>query len=149
MLRTAPQLQTEAKAFASCPQDKKAVRSWIGSAQDKTRDAQNASVSLGTRFEAAYDATFFLALAVLNAAGWKHRPVDGHHGFVLEAACAALGASEATFERLDAIRDVRNQKYAGIERTKGDLRDAQAALEAFAESAVGWLSAHHPALLRP
>lgn len=107
MLRTAQQLQTEAKAFAVCPQDKKAVRSWIESAQDKTLDAQNVSVSLGTRFEAAYDATFFLALAVLNAAGWKHRSVDGHHGFVLEAACAAIGASEATFDRLDAIRDVR------------------------------------------
>lgn len=107
------------------------------------------SVSLGTRFEAAYDATFFLALAVLNAAGWKHRPVERHHSFVLEAACAAIGVRETAFDRLDAVRDVRNQKYAGIERTEGDLLDAQAAFEAFSSSAVGWLSVHHPILLKP
>jgi hypothetical protein len=72
---------------------------------------------------------FFVALAVLNAQGWRSRSVDGHHAYVLEAACAAAGASVATFDRLDAIRQVRNQKYAGIERTESDFRDAKAALE--------------------
>ncbi len=115
------------------------MRSWIESAQDKTRDAENQSVSLGTRFEAAYDAAFFLALAVLNAAGWKHRSIDGHHAFVLEAACAAAGASVATFDRLDAIREVRNQKYAAIERNEADLRDAKAALAEFTEITIAWL----------
>ena len=149
MLRTAQQLQTEASAFALCPQDKRAVRSWIEAAQDKARDAGNATVSLGTRFEAAYDATFFVALAILNAAGWKHRPGDGHHAFVLEAACASVGATVASFDRLDAIREVRNQKYAGIERTAADLQDAKAAFEEFSEIAVDWLKTKHGRLLQP
>jgi hypothetical protein len=149
MLRTARQLQTEASAFVPCPQDKKAVRAWIAAAQDKVHDAQNDTVSLGTRFEAAYDAAFFVALAVLNAAGWKSRSVEGHHAFVLEAACATIAASVATFDRLDAIRDVRNQKYAGIERTMADLQDAQAGLDEFSKIAVAWLAAHHGNLLRP
>jgi hypothetical protein len=148
MLRTAKQLQAEASAFAPCPQDKTAVRSWIAAAQAKTKDANNATVSLGTRFEAAYDAAFFVALAVLNAQGWKSRSVEGHHGYVLEAACAAAGASIATFDRLDAIREVRNQKYAGIERTEADLRDAKAALEDFSNIAVQWVQASHAALLK-
>ncbi|MDP1901145.1 MAG: hypothetical protein Q8K96_11910 [Rubrivivax sp.] len=148
MLRTAKQLQAEASAFAPCPQDKTAVRSWIGAAQAKTKDANNATVSLGTRFEAAYDAAFFVALAVLNAEGWKSRSVEGHHAYVLEAACAAAGASVATFDRLDAIRDVQNQKYAGIERTEADLRDAKAALEDFSNIAVQRLQASHAALLK-
>lgn len=148
MLRTAKQLQAEASAFAPCPQDKTAVRSWIGAAQAKTDDANNDTVSLGTRFEAAYDAAFFAALAVLNAGGWKSRSVEGHHAYVLEPACAAAGASVATFDRLDAIREVRNQKYAGIERTEADLRDAKAALEDFSNIAVQWLRASHAALLK-
>ena len=41
--------------------------------------------------------------------------------FVLEAACAAAGASDATFDRLDAIRDIRNQKYTGVSRPRRDL----------------------------
>jgi hypothetical protein len=149
MLRTAKQLQAEASAFAPCPQDKRAVRSWIEAAQAKSRDADNTSVSIGTRFEAAYDAAFFVALAALNASGWKHRAVDAHHAYVLEAACAATGASSAMFDRLDAVREVRNQKYAGIERTEADLRDAKAAFEAFSTVAVGWLQAHHAKLLQP
>lgn len=148
MLRTAKQLQTEASAFAPCPQDKRAVRSWIEAARDKAGDADNATVSLGTRFEAAYDAAFFVALAVLNAAGWKHRPGDGHHVFVLEAACTAAGATVATFDRPDAIREVRNQKYAGIERTAADLQDAKAAFVEFSDIAVDWLKANHGKLLQ-
>ena len=148
MLRTAKQLQAEASAFAPCPQDKTAVRSWIRSAQAKTKDANNDTVSLGTRFEAAYDAAFFVALAVLNAERWKSRSVEGHHVFVLEAGCAAAGAGVAAFDRLDAMRDVRNQKYAGIERTEADLRDALAALEGFSNIAVQWLQANHAALLK-
>jgi hypothetical protein len=85
MLRTAKQLQTEASAFAPCPRDKTAIRAWIAGAQAKAKDADNQTVSLGTRFEAAYDAAFFVALAVLNAEGWKSRSVEGHHGYVLEA----------------------------------------------------------------
>lgn len=147
-LRSAGQLQVEAKAFVPCPQDKTAVRSWIGAAQAKALDAKNATVSLGTRFEAAYDAAFFVALAVLNAQGWKGRSVDGHHAFVLEAACSAVGASVGVFDRLDAVRDIRNQKYAGIERTASDLQDAKAAFDEFSAAAVQWLQASHAALLK-
>jgi acyl transferase domain-containing protein len=147
-LRTAKQLQSEASAFAPCPRDKTAVRAWIAGAQAKAKDADNLTVSLGTRFAAAYDAAFFVALAVLNAEGWKSRPVEGHHAFVLEAACAAAGATDATFDRLDAIRDLRNQKYAGVERTAADLRDARAALDEFSQHAVAWLQVEHGALLK-
>jgi hypothetical protein len=148
MLRTAKLLQAEAAAFATCPKDKNAVRAWIEAAQDKAKDADNRSVSLGTRFEAAYDAAFFVALAVLNAEGWKSRSVDGHHAFVLEAACAAVNTGVATFDRLDAIREVRNQKYAGIRRTVADLTDANAALREFSGIAVAWLQSHHEVLLK-
>ena len=124
------------------------MRAWIEAAQAKALDADNKTVSVGTRFEAAYDAAFFVALAMLNAQGWKSRSVEGHHGFVLEAACQAAATGEAIFDRLDAVRDIRNQKYAGIERTLGDLRDAKAAFTGFSHIAVDWIQMHHASLLK-
>lgn len=149
MLRSARKLQAEASAFIPCSQDKRAIRSWLEAAQDKARDADNPSVSFGTRFEAAYDATFFVALAVLNAEGWKHRAVDGHHAFVLEAACAAVDAGVSLLDRLDAVREIRNQKYAGMQRTSADLRDAKAAFAELSQIAIEWLQARHANLLAP
>jgi hypothetical protein len=140
-------LQTQASAFVPCPRDKTAIRAWIEAANDKAADSGNSSVSVGTRFEAAYDATFFVALAVLNASGWKHRAIEGHHAFVLEAACEAVGAGIALADRLDSVREVRNQKYAGMGRTPADLTDAKAAFEAFSALAIDWLQTHHAALL--
>jgi len=148
MLRSAKQLQTEANAFAVCPRDKLAVRAWLTAAEDKIRDADNVGVSLGTRFEAAYDAAFFIALAVLNAEGWKSRSVEGHHAYVLEAACLAVAASTSTFELLDAVRDIRNQKYAGVVRVEADLHDARRVFDEFSDLAGAWFLAHHPTLLK-
>lgn len=147
MLRSAKQLQIQASAFVPCPRDKTAIRAWLEAATDKAADSDNPSASVGTRFEAAYDATFFVALAVLNASGWKHRAIEGHHAFVLEAACEAVGSGVSLADRLDAVREVRNQKYAGMGRTAGDLRDAKAAFETFSTLAIAWLQTHHAMLL--
>ena len=148
MLRSAKQLQAEESAFHPGAQDKLAVRRWITSAQEKLRDADNVSVSTGTRFEAAYDAAFNIALAVVNASGWRPRSVQGHHAFALEAACEVIGAGLKTFDKLDAIRELRNQKYDGIPRTEADLQEAKAAFQNFSDLAVAWLQAKHPSLFK-
>ncbi len=116
MLRSASQLQSEERAFHPCGHDKIAIRGWITAAQEKALDAKNASVSLGTRFEASYDAAFNVALAVINASVWRPRSIQGHHAFSLEAACEAVGAGQRIFDQLDAIRELRNQKYDGVAR---------------------------------
>lgn len=148
MLRSANQLQTEEGAFHPCAQDKGAIRRWVTAAQEKSLDADNVSVSIGTRFEAAYDAAFNIALAVINANGWRLRSVQGHHAFALEAACEAIGAGLTTFDKLDAIRELRNQKYDGIARTDADLREAKAAFQTFSDVAVAWLQNERPALFK-
>ena len=125
MLRSAKQLQAEEAAFHPGPQDKLAVRRWITSAQEKLRDA-----------------------AVINASGWRPRSVQGHHAFALEAACEAIGADRKTFDKLDAIRELRNQKYDGIPRTDADLQEAKAAFQNFSDLAVAWLQAKHPSLFK-
>jgi hypothetical protein len=148
-LRSARDLATESQAFKPCPRDRIAIRGWIVAAQEKSVDSSNTQVSLGTRFEAAYDGIFNLALAILNATGWRHRSIEGHHGFVLEAACEALQLRDSVFDRIDALRELRNLKYEGVARSDRDVADALAMLKSFSESAVGWLQKHHSDLLKP
>jgi hypothetical protein len=148
MLRSARQLSLDEQAFHSCPQDRSTIAALLAAATRKRADALLEANSLDTRVEANYDACFNIALAVLNAHGWKARPVPSHHRYTLEAACEAIGASEALFDRVDAIRDVRNLKYTGISRTRKDYEFSLKVLDEFAQAAGAWFSLHHGGLLK-
>lgn len=148
MLRSARQLSTDERAFHPCPRDKATVRAYIEAAERKMHDALIEANSFDTRVEANYDACFNLALAVLNAEGWRARAVQGHHEFILEAACSAMGASDALFSRVDATRQVRNRKYTGISRTQQDFEYSQKVLQEFATLAAAWMQAAHGDMLK-
>ena len=149
MLRTPDAFMREgSRVFRVAATDKTLVRSLIEAAQAKAGDAKIEAVSLDTRVEAAYDAVFDCCLAVLNAAGYRIGSAPGHHEQALEAACALIRAGERLFDNLDALRDVRNQKYTGARRTAADLEIAHTALGEFSELAVEWLRRNHDALLR-
>lgn len=147
MLRSYQQLADEARAFHRCPQDRVAIGNWLKAAERKNADAAVVQNSHDTRVEARYDVCFNLALVVANAQGWRPVSVEGHHIHTLEAACQAIGASEALFDRIDAIRQLRNQKYGGAERTQRDLDAAVRIGDEFAQLAADWLKKTHAALL--
>lgn len=149
MTRSARQLSLEEGAFRPCAQDKITVRNLLGATQRKTRDAQLSQNSFDTRVEANYDACFNIALAVVNAEGWKSKSDAGHHKLTLEAACSAIGASQGLLDKVDAIREVRNLKYSGVGRTQRDLDFSVKVLGEFSDLAVAWLKANHPSLLLP
>ena len=148
MLRSAQQLSLSDKAFQPCPQDRVTVHNLLQAADRQAKDALIAQNSFDTRVEANYDACYNMALAVLNAQGWKSKALAGHHAFVLEAACCAIGAGEGLYDRLDAVREVRNQKYSGTSRTQRDLEASAKVLDAFSQLAAQWLAATHPQLLK-
>ena len=141
-------LKEGSKVFRSAAADKRIIRSLLQAAQRKAKDAQLEAVSLDTRVEAAYDAVFDCCLAVLNAARYRTNAVTGHHQEALEAACALVGTGDGLFEKLDALRDVRNLKYTGAPRTQADLTEAKAAMERFSELVVAWLKKKHADVLR-
>ena len=148
MLRSAHQLSLGEQAFKPCPRDRATVAALLAAASRKREDALLEANSLDTRVEASYDACFNIAPAVLNAHGWKARPVPAHHRYTLEAACQAIGASEGLFDRVDAIRDVRNQKYTGVSRSRKDYEFSLKVLDEFAQAAGQWLARHHGGLLK-
>lgn len=132
------------KVFVQKPADKDAIRNWVDIAQKKIGDADNVAVSNGTRLHAAYDAVMVLSQAVLSANGWKMTGEPGHHQQTLEAACALTGASQPTFDAVDAIREMRNGQYDAREPTSGDVDFARKTLERLVPS----LLAHVAPLLK-
>ena len=147
MLRSASRLSVDEKAFVPCPVDRVAIRNWLLAAQRKTQDGLIEQNSFDTRMEANYDACFNLALVVVNAQGWKPKSSEGHHMYTLEAACHAIDASTAVFDRVDAIRELRNLKYGGVARSQRDVDVSARVLEEFSTLVLEWMKAHHPAML--
>ena len=60
-----------------------------------------------------------------------------------------LARSETLFDRVDAIRVIRNLKYTGMERTRSDYLQSKQACEEFTHLVAGWLKSKHSALLNP
>ena len=100
----------------------KSIKGWISISQGKAGDALRKENSASTRLGAAYDAMLNLSLAVLASKGWRCTSADGHHAQALEAACAYAGVTQSVFDRVDAIRDLRNNQYTASSRRRRTLR---------------------------
>jgi hypothetical protein len=87
-------------------------------------DAQRKANSRSTRLGAAYDSLFNLSLAVVCIEGWRCTSADGHHAQGLEAACAYCRIGQSLFDEIDALRDMRNNQYQGVEPSEGDIEYA-------------------------
>lgn len=116
------------KVFRQAPVNAKSIRGWISISQGKIADAQRKENSASTRLGAAYDAILNLSFAVLASKGWRCTSADGHHAQTLEAACAYAGVTQSVFDRVDAIRDLRNDQYQGLEPEGADVEAALAAM---------------------
>lgn len=122
-------LRAGSKVFVKAPVNRDAIAGWCNIAKGKVADAQREANSRSTRLGAAYDAVLNLSFAVLLYQGWRCTSANGHHAEALEAAAAYVGVTEAVFDRVDAIRDLRNNQYQGVEPTKADVVAALAAME--------------------
>lgn len=130
MLRKAEDFYNEgSKVFHRAPVNRTSIQGWIGISKGKIADAQRQENSTTTRLGAAYDAILNLSLAILSSRGWRAGGAEGHHVQTLEAACAYAGVTQAVFDQLDAIRDLRNNQYQGIEPSETDVKLALSVLE--------------------
>lgn len=109
------------RVFRQAPINKASIEGWIAISKGKVADAQRPANSPSTRLGAAYDAVFNLSLAVLCRHGWRCTAADGHHVQDLEAASSLCGIGQALFDEIDALRDMRNNQYQGIEPSTGDI----------------------------
>lgn len=122
MLRKPEAFQQEgSKVFRRAPVNTASIDGWVRISGGKAADAARKVNSASTRLGAAYDSVFNLSLAVLCRNGWRCTAADGHHAQALEAACAYAGIGSSTFDEVDAMRDMRNNQYQGVEPTAQDV----------------------------
>ena len=122
MLRKPEQFVAEgSKVFRHAPVNTVSIEGWVKISGGKAADAARKANSASTRVGAAYDAVFNLSLAVLCRNGWRCTAAEGHHAQALEAACAYAGLASSAFDEVDAMRDMRNNQYQGIEPTAQDV----------------------------
>ena len=114
------------KGFRRVPVNKTSILGWVAISQAKVKDSMNTENSTSTRLGAAYDSVTSLSLAVLAAQGWRCMAADGHHVQALEAACATVGTTQAVLAQIDAVRDVRNNPYNGVQPSATDVSLAHA-----------------------
>ena len=141
MLRKPEQFLGEgSKVFRKAPVNTVSIEGWVKIAGGKAADAGRTANSASTRLGAAYDAVFNLSLAVLCKNGWRCTAADGHHVQTLEAACAYVGIGSSVFDEVDAMRDMRNNQYQGIEPTSRDVEYALEVMNRVAPRLVGYLN---------
>lgn len=122
-------LRAGSKVFVKAPVNRESIAGWRNIARGKVADAQREANSRSTRLGAAYDAVLNLSFALLLQQGWRCTSANGHHAEALEAAAAYAGVTESVFDRVDAIRDLRNNQYQGLEPSNADVLAALAAME--------------------
>ncbi len=109
------------RVFRRAPVNTASINGWIAISKGKVADAHRTVNSPSTRLGAAYDSVFNLSLAVLCKQGWRCTAGDGHHVQGLEAASGICAIGQALFDEVDALRDMRNNQYQGIEPTEKDV----------------------------
>ena len=127
--------------FRRAPVNVASLEGWVRISGGKAADAARKANSASTRLGAAYDAVFNLSLAVLCKNGWRCTAADGHHAQALEAACAYAGVATSVFDEVDAMRDMRNNQYQGIEPTVQDVAYALEVMGRVAPKLLQYLQA--------
>lgn len=117
------------KVFRKAPVNREGIAGWKRIAKGKVADAYLTQNSPTTRLGAAYDSILNLSFAVLAINGWRCTSAEGHHAQALEAAAAYAGVAVTLFDKVDAIRDLRNNQYQGIEPSEEDIAAALAAVQ--------------------
>jgi hypothetical protein len=131
------------------PVNKAQVQGWLKEAVRKFSDAGRTANSESTRMDAAYDATFFCALAALASQGVRVTSRPGHHQVALDAAATLMSLPTSLADEADALREWRNRKYQGFfTASERDVADSIETARKYMEATSGWLTQSEPHLLK-
>ena len=129
--------------------NKGTVRDLLASAVQKYEDAKREANSGPTRLEAAYDTILFCALAIFAAQGYRVKSLPGHHRIALEGLTAELRLSQAHFDEIAMLLEVRNSKYTGFVRVSdADLETSMQLGRRVLDETELWFRAKKPDFLK-
>lgn len=114
-------------------------------------DAEVASISDETRFDAAYKAVMQCALVALMVAGYRPATNEaGHHQTMIQSLPLTLGLANDAWVVVDALRRQRNASdYTGQPITAGAVAECLAQARSLQKLLLVQLRARHPDMLKP
>lgn len=131
------------------PADAAEIQKLLAAARRSLKDAQVQEISLGLRFDAAYNALMQAALVALMANGYRpdtNQP--GHHMTVLQLLPKTMGLPGGRLAVLDTLRRKRNlANYIGEDIDERSLEQCVNEAERLQEEVTAWLAASHGELI--
>ena len=125
------------------PPDAREIQKLLLAAERNLADARVTSISLETRFDAAYKVIMQSALAALMACGYRpdtNRP--GHHMTVIQSLPVTVGLSGARITVLDTLRRKRNLlDYTGEDMDDGSMENCIVEADQLLNDVKIWLKA--------
>lgn len=122
----------------------------LDAARRNLNDAHVETISLETRFDAAYKAIMQAALVALMANGYRpdtNRP--GHHMTTVQALTKTIGLPRERMTVLDALRRKRNQSdYTGEDIDEVSTEQCIQEADRLLVEVTEWLKEHRPDLIR-
>lgn len=121
----------------------------LAAAQRNITDAQQAGLSAGNRFDAAYKAIMQLAVVALHANGYRTlTSKPGHHQTAIQTLATRVGVAPAQVMVLDALRKRRNlSDYSGDLVPDAVATECLVSAQALQAHVLAWLKANRPGLL--
>jgi hypothetical protein len=132
----------------SHPPNKDEIQRLLGAAQGNLVDAQVETISVETRFDAAYKAVMQAALASLMANGFRtDTKKPGHHMTVIQSLTLTIGLPSARVMVLDTLRRQRNiADYTGDDVDESTLGHCITEARCLLFDVQAWIKRHHPEL---
>jgi hypothetical protein len=129
--------------------DARQIALLLESSERCIQDARSVSISLETRFDAAYRAIMQCAMIALWANGYRPlKSAPGHHQTMIQSLVAGIGLETEEMQFLDTMRIKRNAiDYTGELVDEGSVDECVAAAESLIVFLKNWLSKEHPDLV--
>jgi uncharacterized protein (UPF0332 family) len=111
--------------------------------------ARTTSLAVEPRFQLAYSAAHYLALAALRANDYRTATREGHRMLVFQTLPNTVGLDVGISRTLDRAHRKRNElEYTGaVDVPASETEDLIAAVDKLQQSVRDWLSANRPALI--
>lgn len=121
----------------------------LESAQISIVDAKELSISLDTRFDAAYRAVTQLAMVALWANGFRpSRSAPGHHMTMIQSLCHSVALDNDQMIMLNTFRVKRNAlNYSGENVDEVSLEACTDAADQLLKHVKAWLVENRPDLI--
>lgn len=128
--------------------DKALIARLLVAARRNIADAQLPGLSAENRFDAAYKAIMQMAMAALNANGYRTlTSTPGHHRTAIRSPDSTIGVPKATIVVLDALRKQRNLvDYSGQPIPDATAVECLASAQELLATLTSWLKAKRPEL---